>query len=185
MFGRGQEHEILKRVCLCWSSVVLVSGGQAGKARKMRLSTPFHSLRYVKRKQQTLHMFGRYRHHHTPPPHLTLPHTHFPPSPYPTHTFPSHLTLPHTNRHSAPPPTHSPPVFVITEQEVAKKNQLDRPHQRTSHSNVDHSQQACIVDECVIRPLGIRGPPRSSVQSNRETHEIQKEHMNCGRGLQL
>ena len=32
-----------------------------------------------------------------------------------------------------------------------KMCQLDRQHQRTSHSNVDHSQQAtCTVDECVL-----------------------------------
>ena len=70
--------------------------------------------------------------------------------------------------------------------EVEKTCQLDRLHQRTRHINVDHSQQTtCIVDECVLPPLGW-GPPRwKIIQMKRETHEIQKEeHTNCGRILQ-
>ena len=40
-----------------------------------------------------------------------------------------------------------------------KTHQLDRLHQRTRHSNVDHSQQATFsVDECILLPLGICGP---------------------------
>ena len=75
----------------------------------------------------------------------------------------------------------------IGEQEVAKTYLLDRLDQRTSRSNVDHSQQTtCTVDECVLPPLGVCGPSHcKSAQINREAHEIQKEeHTNCGRWLQ-